>query len=175
MQSLAPRNKVISRFLKLAADEGWSEATLSKALKAENVGNPFAKGIYSLTEAAVLERVDKTPPRRRRVRDKIAAAVIAHLLALNRDKKAFARMGGWLLLPQNAATAGKLFYRVADALWRGCGLHSTNFSFYTQRLSLGAVYALTFYVWLGSEDMMETKAFLARRIDGLLKLFAKGS
>lgn len=179
MQSLVIRGRVINRFLRAAAKDGWNEATLTKALKAENAPKSvlFADGIYSIAEAVMLGNPGDNSGGNSfanftKVRDKISAAVNAHLRTLTKNKKAVAKMGGWLLLPQNLTKAAGLFYRVADEIWRECGLHSADFSFYTRRLSLATVYALTFYAWLGEDDPHENEAFLARRIDGLLRLFA---
>ena len=58
------------------------------------------------------------------------------------------------------------------SFWRIAGDTSTDFNHYTKRMTLGAVYGSTLFVWLDdqSEGWMETAAFLDRRIDDVMKI-----
>jgi ubiquinone biosynthesis protein COQ9 len=57
-------------------------------------------------------------------------------------------------------------------MWRIAGDTSTDYNHYTKRLMLGGVYASTLLVWLddASEGFIETRSFLDRRIDDVMKI-----
>ncbi|HXV74395.1 MAG TPA: COQ9 family protein, partial [Sphingomonadales bacterium] len=81
------------------------------------------------------------------------------------------RTVGFLALPPNAGLSAKCLWRTADAMWRASGDTATDYNHYTKRLILAGVYSSTLLVWLNdsSEDLKETKAFLARRIAGVMR------
>jgi ubiquinone biosynthesis protein COQ9 len=71
-----------------------------------------------------------------------------------------------LALPQHAPLGLRLLYGTVDAAWYGAGDRTTDFSFYTKRLTLAAIYAATLLYWLEdhSPDFADTHAFLDRRL-----------
>jgi ubiquinone biosynthesis protein COQ9 len=97
-------------------------------------------------------------------------AVIALRLAQNRPYKEAIRRGlAVLVLPQNARAAAGCTARTVDAIWHAAGDRSADFSWYTKRAILAAVYSATMLYWLRdpSEDDAETLAFLDRRLAGV--------
>src|SRR3546814_11526677 len=65
----------------------------------------------------------------------------------------------------------KYGWRTADRIWRLAGDHATDFNHYSKRIILAGVYAATLLVFLDdeSEGERETRGFLARRIDGIIR------
>jgi ubiquinone biosynthesis protein COQ9 len=59
-----------------------------------------------------------------------------------------------------------------DALWYAAGDASSDFSFYTKRATLAAIYSATLLYWLedGSEDFADSWDFLGRRVADALKI-----
>ena len=57
-------------------------------------------------------------------------------------------------------------------MWRIVGDKSTDFSFYTRRISLAAVYTSTLLFWLNdnSNNNIETEFFLDRRLKDISKI-----
>ena len=57
-------------------------------------------------------------------------------------------------------------------MWRIAGDKSTDFSFYTRRISLATVYTSTLLFWLNDEsnDNVETEFFLDRRLRDINKI-----
>ena len=57
-------------------------------------------------------------------------------------------------------------------MWRAAGDASTDFNFYTKRATLSAVYSSTLLAFLSdnSVDMVNTKAFLDRRLRDVARL-----
>jgi ubiquinone biosynthesis protein COQ9 len=77
-----------------------------------------------------------------------------------------------LALPWNAPTALRTAARTASAIWYAAGDSSADFSWYTRRASLMAIYAATLAYWLreDSEDLGPTLDFLDRRLAGLARI-----
>jgi ubiquinone biosynthesis protein COQ9 len=97
-------------------------------------------------------------------------AVIALRLAQNRPyKEAVRRALSVLALPQNAKAAAGCTARTVDAIWHAAGDRSADFSWYTKRAILAAVYSTTLLYWLRdtSDDDADTLAFLDRRLAGV--------
>jgi ubiquinone biosynthesis protein COQ9 len=105
-----------------------------------------------------------------KIRARVATAVMARLRAVAGHKDAVARALALLALPQNAPAGARTAFRTVDTVWRAIGDRSADFSWYTKRASLGAVYGATLLYWLNddSEDDARTAAFLDRRIEALM-------
>jgi ubiquinone biosynthesis protein COQ9 len=102
-------------------------------------------------------------------------AVIALRLAQHRPhKEAVRRAVAVLALPMHARQATGCAARTVDAIWHAAGDRSADFSWYTKRALLAAVYGATLLYWLrdgradeGGEDDAATLAFLDRRLAGI--------
>jgi ubiquinone biosynthesis protein COQ9 len=100
-------------------------------------------------------------------------AIVASRLAMNRShKEAIRRAMSVLALPGNARTAAAVTARTVDAIWHAAGDRSADFSWYTKRAILSAVYGATVFFWLHdtSDDDADTVAFLDRRLRGVGRL-----
>jgi ubiquinone biosynthesis protein COQ9 len=77
-----------------------------------------------------------------------------------------------LALPWNLPLGLRFSAGTADAMWRAAGDRSADFSWYTRRLSLGAIYSATLAWWLrdDSEEVAPALAFLDRRLAELSRL-----
>ncbi len=106
-----------------------------------------------------------------KIRARITALVEARLAEVAPHRESLRRALAILAMPQNLATAARLGWRSADAMWRAAGDTATDYNHYTKRAMLGAVYAATVTVLVDdeSEDHADTRAFLARRIDGIMR------
>jgi ubiquinone biosynthesis protein COQ9 len=99
--------------------------------------------------------------------------LIALRLAMNRPhKEAIRRAMAVLALPGNARTAAAIMGRTVDAIWHAAGDRSADFTWYTKRALLTAVYAATVLFWLhdSSDDDADTRAFIDRRLHGVGRL-----
>lgn len=100
-------------------------------------------------------------------------AVLALRFEQNRaHKEAIRRAIGILALPGNARVAIACTARTIDAIWYAAGDRSANFSWYTKRAILTAVYSATLLFWLRdqSPDDADTLAFLDRRLAGVARI-----
>ncbi|MBY0521062.1 MAG: COQ9 family protein [Sphingomonas sp.] len=107
----------------------------------------------------------------KKIRARIAEQVEARLAELAPHRDALRRAASILAMPQNIARATRLGWRSVDLMWRQAGDTATDYNHYTKRAILGSVYAATIAVFLNdeSEDWADTRAFLARRIEGIMR------
>jgi len=177
------REALAERLPAEATFDGWSETALDAAAKAlgvppERARLAFAGGAGQMVDAwfASIDRhmIDTLPPEalaEMRIRDRITALVLARLAALAPYREALRRALAVLAMPHHVAMATALGWRAADAMWRLAGDNSTGFAHYTKRLTLGSLYGATLLAFIDddSEDYAETRAFLDRRIDDVMK------
>jgi ubiquinone biosynthesis protein COQ9 len=174
------RDRAILGMLPHVAFDGWSKRALRAGLRdasipVDETGLLFPLGIVDMIEtfcdladrrmeeaaAAALPQTRLTA----RVR-----AVIALRLEQNRPyKEAIRRALAVLALPRNAMVATRCTARTVDAIWHAAGDQSADFSWYTKRAILAAVYSATVLYWLRDPtgDDAETLAFLDRRLAGV--------
>lgn len=106
------------------------------------------------------------------IHERVARAVRTRIEVYAPHQEAVRRTLAHLALPGNAGIAARNLSRTIDAIWYAAGDRSADFSFYTKRALLLPVYVATVLVWLDdeSEESQETWGFLARRIDGAMRL-----
>jgi len=165
-----------------AAFDGWSPTALDLAAQSTGI-NPavarlaFPGGAVDMIDAwfAHIDAVmlAALPPEllaSMKVRAKIQALVEARIDAMAPDVEALRRALAVLALPQNLSRAAWLGWRTADTIWHAAGDTATDLNHYSKRTLLGGIYAATILAMLDdqSEDFADTRAFLARRIDGIM-------
>jgi ubiquinone biosynthesis protein COQ9 len=104
-----------------------------------------------------------------RVLERVRAVIVLRLAQNRPHREAVRRALALLALPPNARLAAGCTARTIDAIWHAAGDRSADFSWYTKRAILGAVYGATLLYWLrdSSEDAAATLAFLDRRLAGV--------
>ena len=164
--------------------DGWSQATIEAAgrrldLDAARVASLVPGGPRDLValfsrwaDRRMLEALAGRDLAVMKVRDRVAAAVGARLEALSPHREAVRRALAILAMPQNMTLGLRLLYETVDAVWYAAGDTATDFSFYSKRALLAAVYAATTLFWLEdrSPGMEETNAFLQRRLDDVMAI-----
>lgn len=166
-----------------AAFDGWNTAALSATagrmgLDADVARLAFPGGAlqmidawFSCVDADMLAALPAERLGGMKIRERITALVEARLASLTPHREALRRAQAILANPMNAKTATRLGWRAADAMWRQAGDTATDYNHYTKRATLGSVYAATLLIFVNddSEDGSDTRAFLARRIDGIMR------
>ena len=166
-----------------AAFDGWGPTALDAAADACGIDRAVAALAFPGGAADMIDAwfagVDRAmlvalPPEllgAMKIRERITALVEARLAVVAPDVEALRRAVSILALPTNLARAARLDWRAADVMWRAAGDTATDFNHYSKRAILGAVYAATTLVMLSddSEDFVETRGFLARRIEGIMR------
>ncbi len=166
-----------------AAFDGWTPEALSLAAAATGIDAAvatlaFPAGAPDMIDAwfahidrAMLAAVPAPALATMKIRSRIAALVEARLDLLGTDIEALRRALAVLALPQNLPRAARLNWRAADAMWHAAGDTATDLNHYSKRAILGAVYAATVVAMMDddSETHADTRAFLSRRIDGIMR------
>lgn len=166
-----------------AAFDGWGAEALTMAAEANGVDPGVAKlafpnGAVDMIDAwfahidrVMLSALSPETLASMKVRARIAGLVEARLAAAAPDREALRRAVAVLASPQNLARAARLGWRTVDTIWRAAGDTAVDYNHYTKRTILLGVYGATVAVFLDdeSEDHADTRAFLARRIDGIMR------
>ncbi|WP_173843354.1 COQ9 family protein [Novosphingobium sp. TH158] len=105
------------------------------------------------------------------IRERIRRLVQFRLDHVAANRESLRRALSIMAMPQNLVRAAQLGWRSADAMWRLAGDTAVDYNHYTKRATLGGIYAATLTVFANdeSEDFAETRAFLDRRIEGVMK------
>ena len=166
-----------------AAFDGWSKAAVTTAAGAvgtdpDSAQYAFSGGAMAMIEAWV-HSVDRAMAvalpaetlAQMKIRERIRVLVQFRLDAIVHQKEALRRAISVMAMPQNAARAVQLGWHSADTMWHLAGDTATDYNHYTKRLTLGSIYAATLAVYVDdtSADHEQTRAFLDRRIEGIMK------
>jgi ubiquinone biosynthesis protein COQ9 len=178
------RDAAIRAMLPIAGEQGWTWATIRAGLAAAGEDPALAESHFpagpsgavaawidlsnrEMEAAAAAEGVTalRVPARIRRVVELRLAAVAPH-------KPALRRALSLLALPWNAPVALRATAATVDSMWHAAGDTSADFSWYTRRATLAAVYGTTLAYWMRNDDMdiAEAMAFLDRRLAGVARL-----
>ena len=105
------------------------------------------------------------------VRERIRRLVLFRLEAVAGLEESLRRALAVMAMPRNAPRALKLGWHSADAMWRLAGDVATDFNHYSKRAILAGVYAATLAVFVDdrSEGKQDTRAFLDRRLEGIIR------
>jgi ubiquinone biosynthesis protein COQ9 len=176
-EALAPRVPAHAAF------DGWSDEAL--AMAANELGVPAGRARLCFPGGAVqmidawfdsidLAMLAAFPPERikaMKIRERIRELVLFRIERMIPDREALRRAAAILAQPQNVGTSAKLAWRAADRMWRVAGDNATDFNHYSKRAILSGVYGSTMLVFLddNSEDFADTRAFLGRRIDDVMR------
>ena len=173
------RDQAILGMLPHVAFDGWSKRALKAGLLDAGMPADEADPLFPLGTVNMIETFCDLADRRMEEaaadlpQTRLTArvrAVIALRLEQNRPyKEAIRRALAVLSLPQNARAAAGCTARTVDAIWHAAGDRSADFSWYTKRAILAAVYSATVLYWLRdpTDDDAETLAFLDRRLAGV--------
>jgi len=176
------RAAIIEALLPQVPFDGWTTKALRQAL--ESLGQDpadapliFPNGTGEMIEtycAVADQRMAEAAPdfAGLRVPEKVRALIALRLEQNRGDKEAIRRALAWLALPMNAPVMARTVAATVDTIWHAAGDTSADFSWYTKRGILAAVYSATLLYWLRdvSEDDADTLAFLDRRLASVGKI-----
>lgn len=166
-----------------AAFDGWTDAAVQAAAEIAGVdpeaarfafgGDPMAM-ITAWTCAIDAEMVAALPAERLKaqpIRERIRMMIEFRLDAISGREEALRRALIVMARPDHIPAAARLGWKSADVMWRLAGDAATDYNHYTKRATLAAIYAATLAVLAEdrSEDHADTRAFLSRRIDGVMR------
>jgi len=168
---------------KEAAFDGWNETALTAAAASQAIDPSvamlaFPDGPIDMIDSWI-QHIDAKMARdfpedhlkAMKIREKITELVWYRFTSVESDKEALRRAIAVLALPVNLKRSGKISWRTADLMWRMAGDTATDYNHYTKRTILAGVYSSTLMHFLDddSEDHVETRAFLERRIENVMQ------
>ena len=163
--------------------DGWCDAALDMAADQLGADRVVARLAYKDDGAmgmicAWIETIDRQmmldlPPEKLaeiKIRERIRSLVQYRLDAVAGQEEALRRALAIMAMPRNAPRALKTGWNSADVMWRLAGDTATDYNHYTKRAILASIYGATLAVFVDdeSEGKAETRAFLERRIDGVM-------
>ena len=175
------RDAIVEAMLPHVPFDGWNERALLAGLRAAGMDadagrRAFPGGMAEMAEhfsawadrrmgEAVVDTPEADTPATR-----IAHTIMARLEVLAPHREAVRRLAAYLALTANVPLAARALARTVDAIWRAAGDASTDFSYYTKRALLAAVYGTTLLHWLAdeTEGAAATRGFLERRLEGVM-------
>lgn len=181
---LETKRTLLAAILPHVPFDGWTQKSLRAAAADAEVSPALAKlafpdGIAGVivfwseeADRAMLEAYADQAGDKMRFRERITALVRARIVAVGAHREAVRRALTYLAQPQHGGKGLKCLYRTVDEMWYAAGDRSTDFNFYSKRLTLAGVYSSTLLFWLdnASEDSDATWAFLDRRIAGVMRI-----
>lgn len=179
----ALRHQLAPAIADAAAFDGWSTEAVAYAARLAGVDADLAQYAFRDGPMAMIAawvghvdtRMEAATPADSLsglpVRERIRRLVMARLDAVAGREEALTRALAIMAMPQNVVATAKLGWRSADRMWRLAGDMATDYNHYTKRAILAGIYAATLNVFArdDSEDKAETRAFLDRRIDGIIR------
>lgn len=174
---------IIAHALPLVPFEGWNQQVLNQAAalagyKKTDAIRVFPSGAtqavdayFQQCDADMLTALESYNLETMKIRQRIALAVRLRLMAYAPHREAARKAIALQALPFNSHRTLATLYTTVDHIWHAIGDTSTDFNFYTKRLTLGAVYSATLLHWLDdkSPDYNATWEFLDRRIENVMQ------
>ncbi|MDE0877398.1 MAG: COQ9 family protein [Sphingomonas bacterium] len=165
-----------------AAFDGWTPAARDMAADAHDIDRDVAAlalpdavamigAWFAHIDDAMAEALPLDTLAALKIRERIQRSVEARLDAIGPNREALRRALAILAMPHNVAAGARLGWRSVDLIWHRAGDTATDYNHYTKRGILFGVYAATVTVFLDdeSDQFVDTRAFLARRIEGIMR------
>lgn len=176
LAELAPR--LVKAMLPHVPFDGWSQKALVAAARDTDIDPdvaamalPDSEAMLTVWAALVNDDMAQTMAAagNLKVRDRIRMALVTRLE--HGDREVTRRALNLLAQPQHAALAARLLWQAANVMWRAAGDTATDYNHYTKRLILSGLYSATLLHWTqdDSADFAATRAFIERRIDGVMR------
>ena len=166
-----------------ATFDGWSAEAVAMAAEMEGVDPDVARLAFpggamdmieawvAHTDAAMASALPAGDLARMKVRERIRALVQFRLDAAAGREEALRRALAIQTMPQNAPRALRTGWNSADLMWNLAGDTATDYNHYTKRAILASIYGACLLALVNddSDDKAPTRAFLDRRIDGVMR------
>lgn len=184
MDKIKASEEIIMHALPLVPFDGWNMQTLGKAAvaagyKKTDVVRVFSGGAIDAVDAysrlidkKMLEELSHYDMDNMKIRAKITRAVRLRLELQTPHREAVRRTVAIHSLPIYAHRGLRALYETVDNIWYAIGDTSTDFNFYSKRITLAAVYSSTLLTWLNDNSIGQeaTWEFLDRRIVEIMQL-----
>ena len=175
----AERDAAVEAMLAHVPFDGWTKRALRQGLADIGMPEDEAEFLFPGGAMDMIETFCDLADRRMEAaaadlsETKLSARVRA-VIALRPEqnqphREAIRRALSALAMPGRGRVAAACTARTVDAIWHAAGDRSADFSWYTKRAILTAVYGTTLLFWLNdsSDNQSATLAFIDRRLAGV--------
>ena len=166
-----------------AVFDGWTEVALAEAAKSAGVQPAVARLAFPGGAMDMIAAwIESTDVRMHAefadgrlgglpIRERIRTLVWFRLEAVRGLEEALSRALAIQAMPQNLPQSFRLGWGSADVMWRLAGDTATDYNHYTKRAILASIYGATLAIFVSDEtmDKQETRDFLDRRIEGVMR------
>lgn len=163
--------------------DGWNDAAVEAAASDLGVDRDVARLVYpggamdmigawiETIDAKMILAFPREVLAQMPIRERIRGLIQYRLDAVAGLEEALRRALAIMALPQNAARSLQTGWQSADVMWRLAGDTATDYNHYTKRVILAGIYVATLAVFVGDESAgkADTRTFLNRRIDGVMR------
>ena len=188
------KQRILAEFLQICKFDGWNEKSLQKAIKNCAISENFLPLIFennclSLAEFYIESYNQKAAEKilnvenfsSKKIRDKIRLSLYERFEVEINNKIQLQRLINFYLNPKNFLSinfgprpmiaALKASYLVADSIWKNINDQSTDFNFYTKRLTLAKIILRSLDVFVKDESpfFQKTKDFIDLEIDSVMR------
>ena len=184
MDRMEIRDRIVIAMLPHAGFDGWGEQALAAALADADLSQDMATRVFpggmreivghwsSHSDRRMAEEMAARHLDPMRIRDRAALAIRVRLEVNLEHREAVRRALAFVALPQNAEVGVRCTYDTVNAMWYAAGDTSSDYTFYTRRALLAAVYGAAILYWLDdeSEDYDDTWSFISRRMEDVMKI-----
>ncbi len=172
--------KILEEAKKIVRTDGWSEQILNNISKSDikykDLLLYFPNGYKELLILALNELNEKHEEKVRKkniinfpLSLRIKKILMLRFDILEKDKNFYQKTFNHLLLPQNYKLMKKNLYKTTDNMWYLAGDNSTDFSFYTKRFTLIAIYVNALFVFYNN-DYKKTEINIDKNLKKISKI-----
>lgn len=194
LDSPETKDKILTEFLKICPFDGWNKEALLKAMEKCKISENFANLIFEndcldLAEFYIESQNQKAAEKiaaiedfhHKKIRDKIRLSLYQRFEVEKDNKIALQRLMNFYINPKNFTSFEmgpkpmlqglKACFKIADSIWTGINDQSTDFNFYTKRLTLAKIILRSLLVFVKDEspDFEKTKNFIDSQIEKVMK------
>lgn len=186
--------KILAKFLEICIFEGWNKEALLKAISDCGIDEKFSDLIfendcldlaefyvdfYNKKAAQKISQIEDF--KSKKIRDKISLLLCARFEVENSNQVALQRLFNFFFDPKNLINSKKgakpliqgmkFAFMISDFMWNEIADQSTDFNYYTKRLTLAKIIARSFKIFIrdDSENFTKTKNFIDAEIGKVMK------
>lgn len=177
------KQKILQHFLNACVFAGWNQKALEEAFEKSQIDIKFLPFIFENGALDVADffireidnqMVEDTKDldfTKMKIRDKIKTLVATRIKINAKYKPQVKQLVSFYLRPKNARHALKNAYKTADLMWKIAGDTSTDYNYYTKRITLAKIYIRVLYSFANdhSDNNQKTLDVLDREIEKVIQ------
>lgn len=194
LDSTETKEKILHEFLKICAFEGWTNDALLQATTNCGISEKFANiifenGCLEIAQFYIDSQNKKLSQKiseindfhAQKIRDKIRLSLYIRFEIEKENRLVLQRLINFYLNPKNLTSfemgpkpmlqGMKSCYKISDFIWKEINDQSTDFNFYTKRLTLAKIILRSLLVFIkdDKEGFAKTKNFIDSQIAKVMK------